>query len=247
MGIKKIILLVAICTMGSLYPQRESHIVRQLIRNWPAGCDTTGVHWIVFNPNEPWVKVLNDTSTGSFTNYSVVSNFARWNADVGNFPSSTPWTVGDTIIAFGSWDSAYANNPATYGDNPNHTGFYWLFSDTLTTQQPQTWQPDDTLRPMLKPIAYLQDTTPGVDTIIIKIPNPSQTQGNLTVYDLVGFELFVAIDNGIPNNYNPIVYIPCQGGYGDTTVYKELESNYTSGSNIYYAYKIVVRQNAGTK
>jgi hypothetical protein len=158
-----------------------------------------------------------------------------------------PWTVGDTIIAFGSFDSAYAHNPSTYGDNPNHTGFYWLFTDTLTTAQPQTWQPDDTLRPMEKPIAYLQTTTPGVDTIIVRIPNPLETQGNVTGYHVEGYELYVAIDNGIPNSYNPMVYIPCQGGYGDTTLYKDVESNYASGCNVYYAYKIVITHNVGGK
>ena len=143
----------------------QSHNLQQTVRSWPANCDTGGIHWTVYNLEEAANKWLNETSIGSGTNYVPSSNLIVWNANVGNFPGSPPWLPGDSIIAFGSWDSAYSHDPVFYNFNPNHTGFYWAFSDTLTTQEPQGWQPDDTIRVMPKPLVYLQTQTPGIDSI----------------------------------------------------------------------------------
>jgi hypothetical protein len=220
----------------------QSHNLQQTVRNWPSDSDTGGIHWTVYNLHEAGNKWLKEFSVGSGTNYVPSSNLIVWNANLGNFPGSPPWLPGDSIIAFGSWDSAYAHDPVFYNFNPSHTGFYWLFSDTLTTEEPQAWQPDDTLRVMPKPLAYLQTTTPDIDTIMIRIPNPQETRrADQNVYDVMGYELYAAEHIGNPAHLvMHISYVACQGVFGDTTVYTDLESNYT-GSPIFYAYKMVMR------
>jgi len=228
-----------------LMAQERATFVRQTVTTWPAGYDTTGIHWKFFNPDNPWIKVLSNTSPNCQTLYSAATNRIRWVADIDNFPGYPPhWSIGDTMVAFGSWDSAYCSNPSGYSNNVNHTGFFWVFSDTISGEPAQTWQPDDTLWLMLKPVVYLQDTTAGNDTIIIEITNPPETRRiGQSVYDVVGYEIYYAYNIGAPQNFVPFVYVPCQGGPGETTTYKDIESNYTNGLSVYFAYKIVICNN----
>ena len=93
-------------------------------KNYPAA-DTVGVHWVFYDIASPESRYnFKDYSN----NYTIVfSGDLFVSGDIGlNFPDPPP-VHGDSIIIFGSWDSCYNNNPSTYGDNPNHTGFYWLF------------------------------------------------------------------------------------------------------------------------
>jgi hypothetical protein len=242
-GIMKIPLLLLILLVGTSMILAQSHNLQQTVKNWPTDADTLGKNWIVYNLQNPNNKWLTDTSVGSATNYVPASNLIVWNANLGNFPGSPPWSVGDSIISFGSWDSAYAHNPIYYGNNINHTGFYWLFSDTITSEEPQLWLPADTIRPLPQPIALLQTNTPDIDSIIIKIPNPRETRRKSQegVYDVLGYELYAAENIGTPNNLIiHVAYVPRTGTMQDTTIYKEVESNYLN-ETIYYAYKLVTR------
>ena len=121
---KRFIVIILIIGLGSVFAQ--SITVRQQVRNWEDGYDTTGVHWIVFDIANPSEDTLFETSVGSYTQYNSAQDIVTWNADPGNFPSQ--WYAGDTMVSFGSWDSAYAADSSTYGDNTDHTGFYWLCS-----------------------------------------------------------------------------------------------------------------------
>lgn len=231
-----IIILISVCYVGA-----QSKNVQQFVENWPAGYDTTGMRWVVYDCDSAVGKWLTHDTIGSYTNVFPASQRVMWNANCGNFAGSI-WQPGDSVIGFGCWDSAYATDPVAYGNNPNHVGFYWLFSDTLTTQEPQEWQPHDTLRVIPQPIAYLQSSTSDPDSIVIKIPNPIETRRlDQNIYDVLGYEIYAAQNIGTPNNLNIFVaYVSCQGGIGDTTMYKDIESNYLC-ETIYYAYKMVIR------
>ena len=245
---KKLIIIIVLLNVSLLYP--ISHAVRQMVKDWPEGYDATGVHWYVYDIYHAETHILNENSVGSYTQYSAVQNAARWTADVGNF-SGGDWQEGDTIIGFGSWDSAYVTDPSGYGDNPNHTGFYWLFSDTLDADvDPQTLSPADTVRQIPKPL--VSKTGPGggaVDTIWVKIPNPMETRrAEPTEYDVLGYWLWAdSTGTGTPNAFNgdsamEIAFIPVSGVYEDTTVFWMLESDSFQTWNtwtVYFAYKLV--------
>jgi hypothetical protein len=248
---RSLILFIAIPTI-LLFGQ--SKILRQSVRIWPAGYDTTGKHWVVYNCYKPTTHWVIETSVGSTTLYSAASNFIRWSCDIGNFNGgASPWLPGDTIICFGSWDSAYAHNPAGYSNNPNHYGFFWVYSDTVTPATPETWSPDDTLRLMPKPIVTM--TGPGGignDTIWIKIPNPPETRRiDQTLYDILGYRFWADSSGaGTPDRYNnptttvDIGFVSTQGIYGDTTVLWFLESEYfvaNTSQPVCFAYRIVAR------
>lgn len=229
----------------------DPHNLRQMVENWPAGYDTTGKQWYVYDISNPQNDVLTEISIGSSMSYSSSTNRARWTVNTGNFP--TPWVAGDSIIAFGFWDSTYAADPSTYNDNPNHTVFYWLFSDTLRGDvATQDFTPADTLRPLPKPI--VSQTGPGgdaTDTIWVKIPNPMETRrGDQTTYDILGYWVWADSSGiGTPNALNApsaieFEYIPVQGGIDDTTVFWQLESQKFTALTTwttYFAYKLVAR------
>ncbi len=173
-----------------------------------------------------------------------------WKMDLSYFP--VQWSSGDTILCFGSWDSAYTADSVGYGDNPTHTGFYWLFSDTLDNKNVQNWKPDDTLRVLPKPIVTKTGLGGGAnDTIWIKIPNLKETRRvGQNSYDVLGYLLWAdTTGTGTPNALNAtsaieIGFIPVDGVYGDTTVYWQLESAYFlpwNHWNTYFVYKVVVR------
>ncbi len=244
MNIKKLIVL-AILSNVILYAQSKT--LYQLLENWPAGCDTSGKKWVVYNLYKPETHFVTESSVASVTTTLL------WMAQVGNFNGGVnPWLPGDTLIAFGSIDTAYIHNPAGYGDNSNHWGFYWLFSDTITPETPEQWLPSDTVRAMPKPIVY-QTGVGGIenDTIWIKIPNLMETRrGDQTDYDILGYWLWAdSTGLGTPNAFNDplameIAFIPVNGVFGDTTVYWMLESDKFEATQhwmTYFVYKPVVR------
>ena len=251
---KRFITIFLIIGLGGIYGQ--SITVKQQVRDWIDDYDTTGVHWVVFDISNPSQDTLFETSVASYTQYNSTQNIVVWNADPGNF--YTDWSAGDSIIAFGSWDSAYAANPSTYGDDTGHTGFYWLCSDTLTTDNVQTWVPADTLRPLPKPIVYKLAGGPGTganDTIVIQIPNPAETScADSTDYSVLGFWIWAdSTGTGTPNAYDDanaieIAMVSVQGGPGDTTEFRMLESDSFlpwDAYSVWFVYKLVVKPDFG--
>jgi len=252
---KRFIVMILILGFNSLYA-RYSITVKQQVRNWVDNYDTTGVHWVVFDISNPAEDTLFETSVGSYTQYNSTQDIVTWTADPENFP--TDWSAGDSIISFGSWDSVYAAYPGSYGDSTTHTGFYWLFSDTLTTENVQTWIPTDTLRPMPKPIVYKLAGGPGTganDTIVIRIPNPAETRGSgQTAYDVLGFWIWAdSTGTGTPDAYDDanaieIAMVSVQGGQGDTTEFRMLESDSFlpwDAYSVWFVYKLVARPDFG--
>lgn len=219
----------------------------QFLANWPAGCDTTGKHWVVYNLNKPETHYVTETSISSATTTSV------WMAQIGNFNGSVnPWLPGDTLVAFGSIDSAYIHDPGTYGGNIDHTGFYWLFSDTVNSATPEMWSPSDTVWVM--PKIDITKTGPGGganDTIWFEFPNPKETRRvDQTDYDVYGYWLFADTTGaGTPDAFGAgtvmdLGVIPVTGDYGDTTVTWMLESDGFEAWEtwtVYFAYHIVAR------
>jgi hypothetical protein len=252
---KRYIVMTVIFALTSVYAQ-GSITVKQQVRNWVDGYDTTGVHWVVFDISNPSADTAFESSTGSVTQYNAMQDIVTWNADPGNFP--TTWSPGDSLIAFGSWDSVYAAYPGSYGDSTTHTGFYWLFSDSLTDQLTQTWTPADTLRPLPKPLVYKLAGGPGAganDTIVIRIPNPAETRGSgQSVYDVLGFWIWAdSTGTGTPDAYDAataieIAMVSVQGGQGDTTEFRMLESDSFlpwDPYSVWFVYKLVVRPDFG--
>jgi hypothetical protein len=249
-----LLLIVSICVLYAAQPKT----LRQMVRHWPDTYGKNGIHWVVYYIDNAKDSVLYDTSYNSETIYSGTLDAIRWNVegtDFGGPPYGlNDWSKGDSLIAFGSWDSVYYSDPGGYGSKANHIGFYWLFSDTLTTEDPQTWVDDDTLRPIPKPI--VTKTGPGGganDTIWITIPNPRETRrpDQSGVYDVLGYWLFADTTTaaGTPDAYAAptameIAFIPVEGVYGENTVYWMLESDGFDAWNtwtVYFAYKLVAR------
>lgn len=229
-----------------------------MVRNWPDTYGENGIHWVVYYIDNAKDSVLYDTSYNSVTLYDGTLDAIRWNVECSDFGGPpyglNNWSSGDSLIAFGSWDSVYYSDPGGYGSKANHIGFYWLFSDILTTEDPQTWVDDDTLRPIPQPI--VTKTGPGGganDTIWITIQNPKETRrpDQSGVYDVLGYWLFADTTTaaGTPDAYAAptameIAFISVEGVYGENTVYWMLESDGFEAWNtwtVYFAYKLVAR------
>jgi len=243
---QKMIFIVLLLPSIMLYAQSKT--LFQSLTNWPAGCDTLGTHWFVYNINKPESHYVIDTTVASVTTSTY------WAANIGNFNGGVnPWANGDTILALGSFDTAYIHDPDTYGNNANHCGFYWLFCDTVTLTTPEVWLPADTVRPIPKPIVTQTGLGAGADdTIWIWIPNPMETDTLEPIdYSVLGYWLVAdSTGAGTPNALNDEVkaveigFIPVQGDTGDTTVFWILESDMFlawAHWTTYFAYKIVAR------
>jgi hypothetical protein len=227
---KKTLLLMLIFMCVMLYAQPKT--LYQFLENWPAGYDTTGKHWVVYNLNKAKTHFVTETSIASQTTTTL------WMAQIGNFNGGVnPWNPGDTLVAFGSIDTAYMGNPAGYGDNPNHCGFYWLFSDTINSATPESWQPADTIRSMPKPLAAQVG-----ENIELSITNPVETTSGITVYGVLGYWIWAdTTGSGTPNRYDKeVAFVPVQGGSGETTIYSHpIAGNYEAGQTVYWAYKLI--------
>jgi len=239
---KKLIIIIVLMVVNLLYSQSQA--VRQRVRSLPTGYDTTGIHRVVYDKHQPTARFLTETSIGSYYSYVSPNTYFTWYVDVGNFQTSPPWSRGDTVISFGSWDSAFAKSPGTYSTNPNHTGFYWLFCDTLFASSPYlTFTPEDTLRPMPQPVAsQLGSPTYNVE---IKIPNPRETRrGDGSYcggYHVLGYWLWADTTAlGTPSTFNKEVgFFPVTGAPGDTTNCSHSPIIYRDQDLVRWAYKIV--------
>lgn len=237
--------IIPLFLMSAVLFAQASHALYQWVEQWPTTHDTTGVKWVIYYLGSPEQNVSLNDPAGTFIAYSSGSPSIAWYTEVSNWYSS--WSEGDELISFGSWDSAYAANPLTYGDNPEHTGFYWIYNDTLDANaDPQEWATNpsgmrDTLRPMPVPIADLNLTQ---DSVVIKIPNPQETIGNPANTNVMGFLVFADTTNpaplGTPNALNKEVGYFARDA-GDTTFCKDWAGNYPAGRNVIFAYKIVAR------
>lgn len=236
-----IVIVVLLMSVGSAYAQ-GSHNLRQMVREWPLTSNAKGVHWVVYkisNPEEDWVD---ETDVGSDTTIGPTN--IRWRVDTGNFLNS--WIPGDSCICLGSWDSVYAVDPDNYGSNINHKGSYWLFSDILITTDPQTWSPDDTLRPLPQPIATQVGGPTG--DIQISITNPAETRRlDQTAYDVMGYWIWAdTTGEGTPDAFiaatvMEVGFFSVNGGAGQTTVCTDPVSNYHDEQTVYWAYKLIAR------
>ncbi len=242
----RIVILIILFT--SLLFAGTKHVLSQWVENVPEGYEKTGYKIFINNIFSPRTNVLDETSPGSDFVWTGTGKL-EWKMDLAYFPEQ--WSPGDTILCFGSWDSAYAADSLSYGDNPTHTGFYWLFSDTLDDKNIQKWDPDDTLNALPKPIVSKTGVGGGNnDTIWVKIPNPPETRrADQTTYDVLGYWLWAdTTGSGTPNAFNgvkavEIGFIPVQGGHGDTTVYWQYESDLFVALQqwtTYFAYKLVI-------
>ena len=223
-----------------IFLHSQSHVLRQLVSDWPAGYDETGAKWVVYDVTNPAEDVLDESSIGSFTIHSGALNAIRWNANTGNFP--TPWQNGDRLLQLGSWDSS----PLSYC----HHGFYWVFNDTLdATQDPQTWEPSDTL--MEIPIPWV---VVSGDTVSVSWLKPYETGGTFPdTLNIMGFVVFVdTTGTGLAYNFHEIASVVntpgiCHPGMAqDTLMYVDLLSNYPSTvSGLTYGIRLVARPDTG--
>ena len=242
---KIIVLLIVWVVLVSAH----SVTIDQFVHNLPI-VDVAGCHWAIYDLADVESRVCYESTTSSVTTAYAIG--LLWSADIGlNFPSPQP-AVGDSLLVIGSWDSAYVN-PGEYGNKSSHTGFYWLYSDTLDDPDDAHLR-HDTLRPLPKPNVYKTAGGPeegANDTIWVEIPNPRETRyTGQAVYDVLGYWLWAdSTGTGTPNEFNAssameIGFIPVDGVYGETTVYWQLESedflpwdHWTT----YFAYKLVAR------
>ena len=215
----------------------ESTIVDQIVHDFPI-LDTTGTHWIIYDVTDPQNRWTDEDDLGALT--IQFGTGIIWIADVGlNLPLPAP-APGDTLVIVGSWDSAYVNSPGTYEDNVNHTGFYWLFSDTLDDLASNSWR-DDTLRSLPWPaVAHGWG-----DSIEASIKNPAETRyPGQTVYDVAGFDLWLDTTcTGTPNSFDVhIGFFPIMDGPGHYTLIKWWPADHLPPGtyDTYHAYYLVV-------
>jgi hypothetical protein len=248
----KLIFILLVLLIAYLYGQGPKTL-GQYVKNWPAGYDTTGKYWTVFQKKAPETHFLLPTSVGSGTNYAgAPNNFIQWYVNIGNFNGGVnAWFPGDTIIIIGSMDTAYVNSPGSYGGKVTHTGFYWIFGNTVNSATPEFWS-ECSLYVMPKPIVTKTGAGGGEnDTIWIEIPNPKEVRyTGQDYYDVLGYWIVAdSTGTGVPDSfYSPravaIDFIPVQGVYGENTVFYMLESDSFAPwdlYDVYFAYKIVAR------
>jgi hypothetical protein len=234
-----------------------SKFLGQGVGLWPPGYGPSGVHFVIYQLYEAETHILDETSPGSMISYSPdPSNAITWRCDIGNFNGGVnPWAPGDTLIILGSFDTVYVTDPTGYGSRQDHTGFCWIYSDTVSAANPEAWLPPDSLRVMPKPLVSMTGTGSGAnDTIWIRIPNPQETRRPDQIdYDVLGYWIWAdTTGTGTPDAFYDskaveIGFVPVQGVYGDTTTYWQLESELFlpwAHWTTYFAHKIVARPDA---
>ena len=237
--ISKLVGLLFVLT-GFVFAQ-GTHLLSQSVYIWPDGYDADGVKWWTYDLYLAETHWNNESSVSCFTgDYASSSDVVVWYSEISNFPD---WQEGDTIVAFGSWDSAYVNDPSGYGSNSNHTGFYWLFSDTVDRDvHPEHWSTDDTLRVLPKPIATQVGWPTG--NIQISITNPAETRReDQTEYDVMGYWIWAdTTGHGWPDSFDMEVgFFSVVGDTGDITICTHSDSIYHAEQTVYWAYKLVAR------
>jgi hypothetical protein len=219
-------------------------IVDQAVNNIPIE-DENGTHWTIYDLADSENRVVVESDPSCMT--QIISGCLLWTAEL------TYWlpvpAVGDSLIMIGSWDSAYVNDPGTYGDNPDHTGFYWLYSDVVDDVAATHWE-DDTMRPLPNPIA----SQVGGD-IQISITNPDETRHTSQIpYSVLGFWIWADTTGaGTPDAFNDedkvmeVGFFSVDGDTGGITICTHPVSNYHDGHTVYWAYKLVARPSFSLK
>ncbi|MCK4674011.1 T9SS type A sorting domain-containing protein, partial [candidate division WOR-3 bacterium] len=228
----------------------QSVIIDQLVRNLPI-VNAAGCHWAIYDLDNAESRVCYENGIACVTVAYAVGLF--WSAEIGfNFPSPVP-EVGDSLLVIGSWDSAYVNDPDNYGSNSNHTGFYWLYSDTLDDPHAIEWR-DDTLRPLPKPIATQVGWPTG--NILISITNPKETRyTGQSVYDVLGFWIWADTTSGTHNDTAgrpdyfdlEVGFFLVDGDPGQITICTHSDAIYHDEQTVYWAYKLVARPSFSLK
>jgi hypothetical protein len=208
----------------------QSNTIDQIVGNFPL-TDITGTQWIVYDHADPTNRWCDESQAASLTMQFGTGIF--WSADVGlNFPPPVP-APGDTLGIIGSYDPEYATSPGTYGDNINHKGYYWIYSEHLTSSTDNHWM-TDTLRPLPKP-SVAQDSLG--DSVQISIKNPDETRyAGQTSYDVLGYDLWMdSTGTGTPNSYDVYIgFYPKLGGAGEYSLLKYNPGDFLSQGLVTY-------------
>ncbi len=232
----------------------QSKEAQQAVWTWPDGYNATGVHFILYNQDKgPSTHYVYNTTPGCGIDDFMNDYDVLWcYGDVGNFNGGVDaWADGDLCIWFGSWDSAYAASPLTYGSNKNHTGYLWFSHNFVAGgEDPWGW-PDENGQVMPMPTASIETFGDQAGSVIIEIPNPPETG---SPYSIDGYYVVAnAVESpgtpsGEPDDFTYNVgYVAQTGGSGGTTFHTYVPFDvYGYGTwNIYHAYYIVFDQGAG--
>lgn len=216
----------------------QSNTVDQIVANYPLP-DTTGTHWILYDHAAPSTRWTDESDPAALTMTFGTSLF--WSSDPGlNFPPPIP-APGDTLGIIGSYDPEYATSPGTYGYNFDHKGYYWLYSEELTSYTDNHWM-TDTLRPLPMPVVW---KNMAGDSLTVSINNPAETRySGQTTYDVLGYDLWAdSTGSGTPNSYDVhIGFFPVLGGQGDYTLFTYYGYDFYQqgqGYILYHAYRLV--------
>ncbi len=233
----KVMRSVCIVLAWVVFISAQSYTVDQFVANCPLP-DTTGTHWILYDHAAPSMRWTDESDPAALT--ILVGTSLFWRGDAGlNFPPPIP-APGDMLGIIGSYDPEYTASPGTYGDNFNHTGYYWLYSEELTSYTDNHWM-TDTLRPLPEPAVGHH----GYDTIEVSIQNPSETRyPGQTTYDVLGYDLWIdSTGTGTPNSYDVhLGFFPIMGGPGYYSLFKYYAYDYLQQGNyysVYHAYRLV--------
>ncbi len=230
-----------------------SKLAQQTVYTWPDGYDATGAHWYLYNFTKgAQTHWLGETMIGCgkddfMQGYDLIWNFG----DIGNFNAGDDaWNDGDIIIWFGSWDSAYAAHSSGYGSNAGHTGYVWFSSNIVDrVADPWLW-PDRHAQIMPKPIVSQERAEAQPGSVIVEIPNLSETGASSEDYTILGYWIVANADispehpTGAPDDFTyTLGFVAQQGGPGLSTFFKYSPSDvFGSGNwNTYHAYYIVFR------
>jgi hypothetical protein len=217
----------------------QSNTVDQLVSNWPHTA-VTGVHWTVYDHAAPSTRWTDESDAAALSMMFGTSMF--WSADAGlNFPPPVP-APGDTLGVIGSFDPEYATSPGTYGNNVNHKGYYWLYSEALISFTDNHWL-TDTCRALPKP-SVSQGFDGPQDSVQVSIQNPAETRyAGQTSYDVLGYDLWVdTTGTGTPNSYDlHLGFYPKLGGAGEYTLIKWWPADYfpDETKTCFHAYYLV--------
>ena len=210
----------------------QSNTVDQIVANCPWS-NATGTHWILYDHAAPSTRWTDDADPAALTIPFGMNLF--WSSDPGlNYPPPIP-APGDMLGIIGSYDPEYAASPGTYGDNVNHKGYYWLYSEELTSYTDNHWM-TDTLKPL--PKLLVMHTMTG-DSLVVYAENPEETRyPGQTTYDVLGYDLWVdSTGTGTPSSYDMhIGFFPILGGQNEYTLFTYYIYDYFQQGHYYEAY-----------
>jgi hypothetical protein len=219
----------------------QSNTVDQIVSSWPSTV-VTGTHWTVYDHANPSARWTDEADPAALSMMFGTSMF--WSSDPGlNFPPPIP-AAGDTLGIIGSFDPQYAASPGTYGSNAAHKGYYWVYSEQLTSSTDNHWM-TDTCRALPKPAAAQGSKGPQ-DSVEVSIQNPAETRyAGQTSYDVLGYDLWVdTTGTGTPDAYASGIHLgfyPVLGTAGQYTLIKWWPADYFAEETYtcYHAYYLV--------